>query len=579
MIPEEVDPRGLFSNGWDVVDGAYDAPGMARFAHLHIVHDIDLTAFGLKPLLASGMSVDQIEAGLWRQSRMLPNTPKSETSGSFDPDRRCGSYDDRSSFMRYAFGFTIRECALYLHSVEKREPTLYKLLLGKDLKGAKQHAPDVINDKWPASVTENREQQSPRYRDVFSPFAALSFLYEIQRTAQNQRQLLRMSFDEKGNQLWQSPYVDQLNAVGSDESKPNHGEVPFDGIPANLQPFAENAVFGTPLLLPPASAYPHFIDGEFVPGDAEAGRIWSENVVGDFMVHLGQMGAPLVKGILQTKNRKVASLLTTGITAHLRYQAQFHQGKNPSRQRANPAELWGMNWRQHPMVGMLDLSRQAYDLSASSRDKKNLLRTWTGDQPTVRLTQTLAALCLFFLESHSLAALKTALQPNLKSQKAGIEKHTADEWGIEVEPYLDPYDCSIEILATGRNLGKTQVSVALPWLSKLPAPGKRGYSKRSRAHLWYDNEGSDLVFYHLHQKRLKTLQKQSFNKAGSVDLGTINRFLPKGSKLSEPKRMKMSRFSSKCAQSLAMMVSPYSLDPMHFVIAEPSRWVDPSAVP
>ncbi|GLV20994.1 hypothetical protein TomMM35A_08540 [Sphingobium sp. TomMM35A] len=596
-----INSADLFSilrSNWDVwKSGQPGEPmGLARLPHLAIVHDINPVAGSQRPVLAPDMSKDELEAGYWRQLRIHPNAGTDGTEADdalnpgqqgsvagdskagtrknvdpFAPDKRAPVDGGRARFLRKILGHDVTDCVLYLDDVRKRDERLFRLLLGKDYFAAFKQHPKVLQDPWPEAAQLRWEKT--KGRDYLPPVLALALITESARLGHNQHGLLSLSFGERGEEIFIKTYLDAIPSIGGPIEPPYW-----------LSRQVENSLFQTTALMPPDVVFPHFENDIPILGDGTLGRAWSESAATAIVAAFAADGAALVGKMARPNGIDEARKLQAGIAFHPRHRRQIHAGKAPSIPKGHSAAYWGMNWRIHPIVGLLDLARQAFDWSAQYREDKNRLRSWSGDMPKRWLSQAVAAISYCWVESFSASALPTALKPVLIGKRSWYHKHSAE--GVIGEPAeLTDDECYIDMLAEGANFGSI-CTEGLKCLAALPGPGAEGYTARYRAHLWFDCVGDDIVHYRRHLRNALRASKHLRRTAQALDPEMLDRFEPAHRKLltmpggrrrllgnrSDLLSTTGIRQAALGAQDIAMVPSPFALDPIRLVIAEPHRW-------
>lgn len=573
----------LLRSSWDIRERAQpnEPMGLARLPHLAILHDIDPLAHKLQPVLTADMDVPALEAGFWRQLRIYPNaaTDPEQAADPFAPDPEAPLDEGRGRFLRRLFGHDVTDCVLYLDAVRQRDPTLFRLLLAKDYAGAFRHHPDILSDPWPEDAKARWGRT--KGRDHLPPFLALTLVTEASRVGHNQHGLISLSLDTKGRELFIRPYLDAIPTIGGPIAPPNW-----------LAPQVENALFQTTALLPPDKLFPHEENGILIMGDAVLGRAWSEGAATAIAAAIAAGGPALVGKVTRPATIAEARTMQGGIAFHPRHQPEHYAGKPPSIQKGQPAAYWGMNWHIHPVVGLLDLSLQAFDWSARYRTSKDCLRNWSGDTPKRWLTQAIAAISYCWAESYSPAALATALTPTLAAKRAW-RRANADAHNIDGAIELTDEECEIDALADASNFGSTLCAKGLKQLASLPAPGEEGYTARYRAHLWFDARGDDLAHYRRYHRKAKKRNRNLQRTGTAINPAMLGQLdpaharlltLPRGRRQaaiapSGGSSMATARRAILSAQDVAMTLSPFALDPMRLVNAEPHRWSGATPAP
>lgn len=566
----------LLRSSWDIWESAQpnEPMGLARLPHLAILRDIDPIAHKLQPVLAADMDVSALEAGFWRQLRIYPNaaTDPEQADDPFAPDAEVPVDEGRGRFLRRIFGHDVADCVRYLDDVRSRDPILFRLLLAKDYGGAFRHHPDILSDPWPDEA--KARWLRTKGRDHLPPVLALALITEASRLGHNQHGLINLSLDTQGRELFIRPYLDAIPTIAGPIAPP-----PW------LARQVENALFQTTALLPPDYIFPHEKDGILIMGDPVLGRAWSEGAATAIAAAIAAGGSQLVGNVTRPATVAQARAMQGGIAFHPRHQPEHHAGKPPSIQKGQPAAYWGMNWHIHPVVGLLDLARQAFDWSARYRTGKDCLRNWSGGTPKRWLTQAIAAISYCWAESYSPAALATALAPILAAKRAW-RRANADARSIEGAIELTDEECEIDALADGSNFGSTLCAKGLKQLASLPGPGEEGYTARYRAHLWFDARGDDIAHYRSYYRKAMKRKRNLQRTGAAIDPAMLGQLDPAHARLltmphgrrqaaiapSGGSSIAGTRRAILSAQDVAMTLSPFALDPMRLVNAEPHRW-------
>ena len=223
----------LLVEGWDFTKNPLkvDEPssGVWRASHVAIVKKIDLLRTSICAILSPGMSVAQLQAGLWRQLRVFPINEAwrrsavdqaahadpfvPEASEAADrnsaPDEQMqlarkfpeADVGDRSrdDFFVTLIGHTVTDASEFLFELEKSDPELARMLLAKDFMAALAAHPEALTLPWPPSCISRfkREQR----RDCLPPVLAVALLVELARHAQVQAAHNRLSFDKFGRRV------------------------------------------------------------------------------------------------------------------------------------------------------------------------------------------------------------------------------------------------------------------------------------------------------------------------------------------------------------------------------------------
>jgi len=584
--PESV--RAVLRSDWDIlpVKGRGEPAGIARVPHLALLHDADLAEAKLRPVLAPDMDAKALEAGFWRQLRVLPSlqaapvgkpitapSPSAPAGKPADapapdpylPNPRLVGDGGRAWFLRRILGHDIGDVILYLLSIRDTDWTLFILLLAKDFKQAFKLYPDLLEHPWPPSA--RARWRVTRGRDRLPPVLVLVLLAELARLGCNHHALLALSFDADGRELYNAEFRDALAKLGG----------PAAGAPAPwLGAIADMAPLQSTALLPP--------DMVFEQRQASLGRAWSESAATVLTAGIEIYGQPLLDGISRSEDPATRAKLGAAIAFHPRFQPEIRQGHGSSLQKGNPVSYWTMNWRLHAVVGLIDLAIQARAWSAQYRTGRDCLKPWSDERADRPLERAIVAISYCFIETFSTKALATALTPVLEGKRRH-DQRAAEAFGREIKAPIRT-DLRLDTLAEGANFGSTICAAARARRALLPGPGEEGYTARYQAHLWLDARGDDIRHYRRHQRKAIKRHQALLRNGTALSRSLQDRFSadhrnllaapsPNGAMRNLP-TMQADPNAVRAAQDYAMMMSPPATDPIRLVNLEPRRWRAPS---
>lgn len=219
------DITGALVIGWDAMRCPFsiDPPGdgVWRAAHPLVLHDITLAGTSMVAILHAGMNADQIEAGFWRQLRVLPDNAGWRraalagvgTKDPFTPPRRAEEIDGRRAIIRSLLGHTPADAAAYLVNKLRLDPRVGRLLLAKEFMRALKLAPDLWNDPWPEALLERWARQG--HREKLSPLAFLIVLACLSRLAQNVSAHIMLSYNANGTPFYGANYRDDIPTLAT----------------------------------------------------------------------------------------------------------------------------------------------------------------------------------------------------------------------------------------------------------------------------------------------------------------------------------------------------------------------------
>lgn len=552
--------------GWDVWPGKErgDRAGMARLPHLAILHDVDVSRAGHRPVLTLDMDRHALEAGLWRQLLILPDMPSTDirsglpsadptSSDPFAPTR--WTVPDRELFLRIVTGHSARDLAEFIVDLRHQHEALARLVLAKDFKAALRLRPDAFDIPWPASVTARWTRTGQR--DHLPPLAVAGVIAELSRLAQNVDGHVHLTFDEAGNEIFSRFYLDAIPTLAG----------PL-GAPAAIARLAELAVLSSTALVPPDDLMETL-------ERADCGN-WSEGAASIMSVAIGRIGHCAFK-IFRRPDVEDAIFIRDGIARNPRFCPEIRHGHGSSMQKGDAALFHGMTYRQHAATGLLAIAAEARALSARYRTGRDRLRALAVDR---HLDRAAAAIFYCWIEAGHPSALATALAPVIEAKKKQAGKA------------LSPVDLTIDALAVGTRFGGTFCDDGRARLTSTAAPGAKGYTAGYHVHLWFDDAGDDIEVYQRYQ-RLAVARNRRLLRHGHPIEGRlaivprppsvaarrqpeIDRTLERHH-MRRAMRMQASSAAPIVAQNCAMMLLPPATDQIHLVNQAPHRWRYPES--
>lgn len=567
----------LLRTNWDVwasVDGDDMFAGLARSPHLAIIHGIDLNASGLRPVLASDMSIAQLHAGLWRQLHVLPDDyedrhdqdgTNTSTRGLFadatgrDPFApRDGLREPaRSEHIRRIIGHTPLDLAEFLNDLLRSDPGLGRLLLAKDFRAALKTRPDAFSLAWPVQTMRRWERNGAR--DYLPPVIALAALTELARLSHNAAAHIRMSFGAAGEELF-------LRPVLTDAARLHAGGPVLRTI--------ELAAFGSAALLPPARLLLARMEHQ---ERVNACTKWTVDVAAAATLFLAADLDIVPDRILCPATQADAEGRRASLASHPRFWLVPRGSKGWSLPKGHAAVWWGLNWRMHGVCGLLDIAAQARDWSRRYRTGRDILPKLERE-----VDRSAAAILYGWVEAVQPSVLPTALRQVVDGiNNAALRQARLS--GTRVPRPL-AHDQRVENLVGGESFGSTLGDEAREKLARAPTPSEQGYSARYRFHLWFDDQGDDLHYYARHQKRAVKRMKRALGdpeEACALDGGAAARDPVRFQPRQHPEARKLCRWLNGAtershvlaARDCAMMMLPPATDLIHVVNAAPQFWV------
>ena len=481
------DPGLVGRSGWDYwmpAKALTDGKGIARTAHrlpanyAHINKDA-------RAIIAPDMDARQLTGALWRQCMIHPGDD--EAFGEEDVfavsalDAFCRSADHLIAVI----GHEPRDIALYLDDLRLREDELFRLLLAKDFRAAIERRPAIVHDEWPSRARRHwKEGQA----DYLPPFLATVLYAELARLAMNEAGLIGLAFDGDV-ELTTTQLLKRIAATGT-----------IQAVPAVSQAL-RHALYQSHALVLPA-----FLN----EADLAVKQAWVQTIASHIALDVGR-GCAID---LAATPPERAYALEAKFASH----PQFHKEKGKRdglvRKSHLAATFWGLNWRRNAAVRLLEIAVTAREWNKRHRPDGPRMPTALNSNPTNALWAALVAISFRWLAVHNPAA---ALQHLGKMW--GKEKK---RWGFDHLTASDINPLTID-LHIGEFSGETLFRDARQRLKKLPQPGELGYTARSQAHLWLDDEGDDIAHFQRFQQDARidhwAAQNETFGAKPARTLG------------------------------------------------------------
>lgn len=569
------DADRLLRTNWDVwasVDGDDMFMGMARAPHLAIMHDIDLAARGLRPVLAPHMGTPALHAALWRQLQVMPDDYhercEEETAGSNEvacasvhPGRNAYAPLDglnepaRAEHIRRLIGHSPLDLAEFLKELLRTDLDLGKLLLAKNFKTALRMYPAAINLPWPVQTT--RRWKITGGRNYLPPVVALAAFAELARLSHNAAAHIWLTFDDAGQELFLGPVLKDATNLAADEA---------------VLRTIELAAFGSTALLPPADLLLAKLEHDQL---VRACTAWTINAAAAATLNLAAYHESFPSDLLQSATPAWASARSASFATHPRFWLIPRGSKGSSLPKGHAAAWWGMNWRMHAVSGLLDIADQAREWSRRYRQGRDILPKLERE-----LERSAAAILYLWVEAVHPKALPKALRYIVDGIN-NVAARQAREQGRQL-PTPISHNQRVEDLIDGESFGVVLGGEARQKLALAPGPGEQGYTARYRFHLWFDDEGDDLHHYARHQKRAVKRMKRVLGDpeeapaSGSGANRNVFRLEPR----QRPEARKLCRWLNEAtsrshvlaARDCAMMMLPPATDLINIVNAAPRHW-------
>lgn len=543
--PEVEAGMGMW-RGWDYwarEEPATDGRGVARAPHRFGEADDGRLPAGAARILAPTMTSVELAGGIWRQCLIRPG----DDAAPDGPDRFAISDIDApclsSAHLVALLGHQPRDIALYLTHQRQYDPAMFDLVLAKRFKAAIARDPAIVSRPWPDAV---RRRWRGTEGDYLPPFLATVLYAELARSAQSQAGLLALAFDG-GVELTTKGFLERVAVSGG------------AGSAAAVDSAISYAPFQTVALTPP--------DLMLNNKDRAGITIWGETAAASLALAAGRRGdLTILPG-----NADAAARLRAGYEAHPQFALEARKNKGHSRQPHRAATFWGLNWRRNAAVRLLELALTARDWNRVHRPGGPRLPDASAGQRASIVARAIAAISFRWVAEHSTAAGLTVLSSVItKADKIEQDfKHwtPADITPLTIDDHL------------GERSSVTLLDDAWEHYRRLSAPGAFGYTARSQAHLWIDDEGDDIGHYlafqqqalHRHEEAAKGMLPPELQDTTRVPaevvalLGRqhgIKRRRPRAGNNQPSLGMTADPAAARGAQQQGLMISALSTDPM-----------------
>ena len=539
----------LLREGWDYSSepegSLYDEWGMFRAPHLGILAGLSRDAYPGSPLLYPGMSVSEIESGLYRQCRIMPATPGSgsiPSSADYAIDDDPDYEPDREWIFQVLIGHTPRDLARLLHVYNRKHPRVGKFLFAKDFRSAFALAPELLTQEgWPDEVT--RFWQKSNMRRILAPASALSAHAELARLSMNDRAMCAMSYRDDGILMTMHQGIDSITAGPNSEA--------FTANQAQINRLLEMMPLQTTILLPPTCA--------FANRDPFLGKAWSLAAASHLPQILFECDDKLPEMLRGTCDFE-ARLTQDNLRAHPAAWFEKHGRETAWAQKRPGLTLWSLDRQQNVAVNLIEISRfcEAASLPLSgARNTSFSYRTSKKD-----LANLIKALALVWL----IDARPAAAVPITEELLTGLK----DRNGLKTVFDDDMLDDIWRRKDFGRRACKTGQEKA----DKRRNPGQRGFSAQGNPHLWYGDDGDDVGEYRQLQLQA-VVEHLGLGSERSAWPSHFSRH-PNRSPGSKQKSCSMTLDveAAYCSRDHAMMVTAHPTDPMHEFLARPLSFID-----
>jgi hypothetical protein len=539
-----IDDPGLAAcSGWDYwvpAKALTDGKGIARTAHpptanyAHINKDA-------RAIIAPDMNARQLTGALWRQCMILPGDD--EAFGEEDVfavsalDAFCPSADHLIAVI----GHEPRDVALYLDDLRERDDKLFRLVLAKDFRTAVERCPAIVHDEWPSRA---RRYWKEGQADYLPPFLATVLYAELARLAMNEAGLIGLTFDGDV-ELTTTQLLKRIAVTGTIHAAPAVSQA------------LRHALYQSHALVPPA------LLNEADPAVKQA---WVQTIASHIALDVGRGSA---MDLAATPPER-ASALEAKFASHPQFLKEKGKGDGLVRKSHLAATFWGLNWRRNAAVRLLEIAITAREWNKQHRPDGPQMPTALNSNPTNPLWSALVAICFRWLAMHNPAA---ALQyigkmwGKEKKERLGFDRLTVGD--------INPLTIDLHI---GEFSGETLFRDARQRLKKLPRPGELGYTARSQAHLWLDDEGDDIAHFQRFQQDARIdhwaaqngLLPSLLRRENLPGAGTVADFMYEKGLVAEygiichnmPPSMSQDIATARGAQLFSHRISPLATDPM-----------------
>ncbi|WP_293698545.1 hypothetical protein [Sphingopyxis sp. UBA6734] len=551
----------LLREGWDYsseVAGAFDEWGMFRAPHLGILAGLSREAYPRSPLLHMDMSISEIESGLYRQCRIMPDEPKAGSipSSTDYAVANCPHYEpDREWIFQALIGHTPRDLARLLHVYNRDHRRVGKFLLAKDFRAAFALAPELrTREGWPDEVT--RFWRNRDIRRILAPADALCAHAEFARLAMNDRGMCAMAYRDDGIFMTMRQGIDSITAGPSSEAVTTN-QLQIDRL-------LEMMPLQTTILLPPTCV--------FAERDSLMGGAWSLAAASHLPQILLECGDEL-PDILRGTSEFEARLTQDNLRAHPAAWFEKHGGQAAWSQNRPAVTLWSLDRRQNVAVNLIEISRFCDAASLPPSGDRNTSSYRTSKKDLANLIKTVTLIWL-------VDARPAAADPSTGELKTGFRKRSGKASCEDFE--------TLDDICRLKEFGRRACKIGQEKANKRLRSGRGGFSAQGHPHLWFRDDGDDLGHY-------RKLQLQAV--AENLGLQSGSRGFPLGSSASvigrgpwaphfsgRPKfspgrqqqgcSMTLDIEAAYCSRDHAMMITAHPTDPMHEFLSRPIASID-----
>lgn len=532
-LPRNLEP--LLHAGWDYTADpkTIDDPGLGIWRTPQFVPRLRNPGWvaGRRPILAIGMSVDEIEAGLRRQIRILPlaesERPGCDSKGESDYFATpTGVPGGRDPYLEPFLGVHLRDLAVFLDELSKINPRLARELMSKRFCALGLEFDNLAAIPWPETC---HRRFSDRGRDkVIPPVLALVLHAALAQYAQTHAAHLQLAFKKTGEPIGIRELVDDLPTL-----------------------LSKSASSGTRLVGQFETLQTWGLHGRYELKSRRAVTALRRRLLAD-CAQFGTMpsgGGGWPKALIKSVRNHPYSLK--------------HRELGPGSQLAKRDAItrYGLTWRDDAAVNLLLIHEQMLEWHSGYAHPVSFNAPFRSPAKLWRprpLASSIAAASLFWLESNVPNALSSELEQLARSTKIYS--------GYDIETLCG--NCTGEkVLRRARDL--------VPVLNR---PSCLGFSAFAHPRLWLTDHIPDMPEFvrleALAQDDLLALGRQgglppsvfkamSYSRLGAAQVASKRR----GSR--RPRNGKV-RIAARASQALSMMMHAQATDPMHAVLIRDS---------
>ena len=525
--------------GWDFAAPdtllVSDPMGIPRTPHIAISGEVATSRIPGRPIFSAGMTALEIEAGIYRQCGIRPESIADGTSIAADPYEILPDEDydpARAWIFRAISGHAPRDAALFLAAMLKDRPDIGKHLLAKNFNAALAAAPDLLGGiGWPDEVRAGWATNGGD--DYLPPFLVLALHAELACHRMSDRGMIALSFDDDGCQVTTRGFID---GIVPDVDKT--GRVTTIPLPGAVEALINMVPFQTYALLPPTAA--------FAQRDGLLGRAWSRHAATLIPSTIADYGAESIDTLMSFTGHLSPTALRRNVEAHPKSWREQRKAYGHSLQKRPAVEFWGLDRRQNVAVGLLEIALDAQAWNRQYRPDGPDLRRDTTKQALANAMQTVCCLWLENAGSAAVGHLDKEIREGFR------EKETREPTIFDDE--------TLDDVCRRKGFGSGLLRTAEKLIRQRAKPGAEGYTARRKAHLWFSKWGDDVGhYYRLQLKAVADHLAHRFAPTASRNrmAGTTRAGLA-----AKPVSMTTDPEAAYCARDNAMMITCTGLDPM-----------------